>query len=116
MKIRFLLDENLSKQIKFAVLRKNSLINILCIGDQNAPSFGTLDPEILLYVEQSQRLLITDNRKSMPRHLEDHWSTKRIIWGLLWVRPKTSIGELAETIYCIIIDHKTTLHSKKDEA
>ena len=101
MKIRFLLDENLSKQIKFAVLRKNSLINILCVGAQNAPSFGTLDPEILLYVEQSQRLLITDNRKSMPRHLEDHWSTKRIIWGLLWVRPKTSIGELAETIYLL---------------
>ena len=38
MKIRFLLDENLSKQIKFAVLRKNSLINILCVGDHKTDS------------------------------------------------------------------------------
>ena len=101
MKIRFLLDENLSKQIKFAVLRRNPSVDILGVGDQNAPSFGTLDPEILLYVEQSQRLLITDNRKSMPGHLEAHWSNKRIIWGLLWVRPKTSIGELTESIYLL---------------
>ena len=50
MKIRFLLDENLSKQIKFAVLRRNPSVDILGVGDQNAPSFGTLDPEILLYI------------------------------------------------------------------
>lgn len=101
MKIRFLLDENLSKQIKFAVLRINPSISILCVGDQEAPSFGTLDPGLLIYTEESQRLLVTDNRKSMPEHLETHWSTGRKIWGLFWVRPKTSIGQLAENIYLV---------------
>lgn len=72
MKIRFLLDENLSKQIKMAVLRLNSSIDILCVGEPDAPPFGTLDPEILSYVDLSQRLLVTDNRKSMPGHLELH--------------------------------------------
>jgi hypothetical protein len=38
MKIRFLLDENLSKQIKLAVLRRNPSVDILCVGDRNAPS------------------------------------------------------------------------------
>ncbi|MDV2995417.1 MAG: hypothetical protein N4J56_005071 [Chroococcidiopsis sp. SAG 2025] len=99
MKIRFLLDENLSKQIKFAVLRLNPSVDILGVGEPNAPDFGTLDPEILIYVETSQRLLITDNRKSMPEHLEAHWAVGRTIWGLFWVRPQTSIGKLADNIY-----------------
>lgn len=98
MKIHFLLDENLSKQIKFAVLQLNPLIDILCVGDPQAPSFGTLDPDLLMYAKESQRLLVTDNRKSMPEHLEVHWSAGRIIWGLFWVRPKTSIGQLVENI------------------
>ncbi|GAB4193944.1 MAG: hypothetical protein Fur006_39340 [Coleofasciculaceae cyanobacterium] len=70
MKIRFLLDENLSKQIKDAVLRLNEAIDILCVGDADAPPLGTLDPDILSYMELSQRMLITDNRKSMPFHLK----------------------------------------------
>ncbi|NJP10344.1 MAG: DUF5615 family PIN-like protein [Leptolyngbyaceae cyanobacterium RU_5_1] len=101
MKIRFLLDENLSKQIKVAVLRFNTFIDILSVGDAGAPKFGTLDPEILCYLETSQRLLITDNRKSMPGHLEDHWSTGARIWGLFWVRPKATVGQIAENIYLL---------------
>ena len=101
MKIRFLLDENLSKQIKMAVLRLNPSIDILCVGDPKAPTFGTLDPEILNYLDLSQRLLVTDNRKSMPGHLELHWVEGKQIWGLVWVRPGTSIGKLAESIYLL---------------
>ena len=70
MKIHFLLDENLSKQIKGTVLRLNEAIDILCVGDADAPPLGTLDPDILSYMELSQRMLITDNRKSMPFHLK----------------------------------------------
>ena len=98
MKISFLLDENLSKQIKFAVLRLNSNIDILRVGDREAPPLGTLDPEILNYLELSQRLLITDNRKSMPGHLAVHWGEGKHIWGLFWVRTDTSIGQLAAMI------------------
>ncbi|MEB3147616.1 MAG: hypothetical protein VKL60_01160 [Sphaerospermopsis sp.] len=59
MKIRFLLDENLSPKIKFAVLRLNPAIDIVRVGDPDAPALGTLDPELLRYLEVSQRLLVT---------------------------------------------------------
>ncbi|MCC5618192.1 DUF5615 family PIN-like protein [Nostoc sp. CHAB 5836] len=73
MKVRFLLDENLSPKLKTSVLRLNPAIDILRVGDSEAPLLGTLDPDILRYLELSQRMLITDNRKSMPEHLEEHW-------------------------------------------
>ena len=72
MKVRFLLDENLSTRLKVAVLRLNPAIDILRVGDPNAPQLGTLDPDILRYLELSQRLLVTDNRTSMPEHMEVH--------------------------------------------
>jgi hypothetical protein len=59
MKIRFLLDENLSPKLKFAVLRLNPAIDIVRVGDPDAPSLGTLDPELLRYLEVFQRLLVT---------------------------------------------------------
>ena len=72
MKIRFLLDENLSPKLKIAVQRINSTIDILRVGDADAPLLGTLDPNLLQYLELSQRLLITDNRSTIPNHLKDH--------------------------------------------
>lgn len=101
MKPRFLLDENLSPRFKIAVLRLNCEINILRVGDINAPGSGTLDPDILIYLEQSKRILLTDNRKSMPEHLQAHWAGDGFIWGLFWLRPKATIRELAEEILLI---------------
>ncbi|MHC5671974.1 hypothetical protein [Nostoc sp.] len=60
-------------KLKIAVLRLNPAIDILHVGDAEAPPFGTLDPDILRYMKLSQRILVTDNRKSMPEHLAEHW-------------------------------------------
>jgi hypothetical protein len=70
VKIRFLLDENLPPKLKSAVLNLDPEIDILRVGDSNAPPLCTLDPEILIYLESSKRLLVTDNRKSISGHLE----------------------------------------------
>lgn len=101
MKPSFLLDENLSPRLKLAILRLNSEIDILRVGDINTPALGTLDPEILIYLEKSQRILLTDNRKSMPEHIQAHWNNGGFIWGLFWLRPKATIRELAEDIVLI---------------
>lgn len=73
MKVRFLLDENLSPKLKTSVLRLNPAIDILRVGDAEAPPLSTLDPNILRYLELSQRILVRDNHKSMPEHLQEHW-------------------------------------------
>ncbi len=101
MKVRFLLDENLSPRLKLAVFRLNPELDILRVGDSGAPALGTLDPKILIYLERSQRILLTDNRKSMPEHLKAHWANGGFIWGLFWLRPKATIRELAADLIFI---------------
>jgi Domain of unknown function (DUF5615) len=101
LKVKFLLDENLSPRLKIALLRLNPQIDVLRVGEPEAPPIGTLDPEILVYLEISQRLLVTDNRSSMPGHLTDHWNKGGHIWGLLWTRPTTPIGKLAQDLHLV---------------
>lgn len=101
MKIRFLLDENLSPRIKLAVLRHNKRIDILRVGDEKAPSLGALDPEILIFLDESNRMLVTDNRATMPDHACAHLSSGRHHWGILEVRPNTTVKELVDTL-CLI--------------
>ena len=64
MKIRFLLDENLAPLLKSALLRLDPTIDVVRVGDADAPPFHTLDPDILAFCEAEQRLLVTGNRKS----------------------------------------------------
>ncbi len=101
MKVRFLLDENLPPRLKLAVERLNPAIDILRVGAPGTPTLGTPDPEVLCYLEFSQRMLITDNRKSMPGHLEAHWAKGGHIWGLFWIRPLTPIGQLAQELILV---------------
>jgi hypothetical protein len=101
MKVRFLLDENLTPRLKLAVLRLHPAIDIVRIGEPHTLPLGSLDPEVLIYLERSQRLLVTDNRASMPGHLQEHWDGGRHIGGLLWVRPRTPLRKLAQELVLI---------------
>ncbi|MCP4106283.1 MAG: hypothetical protein GY749_12210 [Desulfobacteraceae bacterium] len=101
MKICYLLDENLSPRIKLAILRYNKEIDILRVGDENAPSLGTSDPDILLFLERSRRTLVTDNRATMPEHTYAHLASGGHHWGILEVRPKTTVKELIDVL-CLL--------------
>ena len=101
MKVRFLLDENLSPRLKTAVLRFNPMLDILRVGDEGAPTLKTQDPDILRYVEHAQRLLVTKNRASIPMHVANHLASGGHHCGVFRVRPKATIGQLADEL-CLI--------------
>jgi len=101
MKVRFLLDENVSPRLKAGLLRFNPIIDVLRIGEPGAPHLGTADPDVLRYLEVSQRILVTSNRTSIPAHLEAHWAAGGHLWGLFWVRPRTPISRLAQDLYLV---------------
>ena len=70
--IRYLLDENVDPIFRTELLRREPEMVVWRIGDPNTPPRGTLDPEILWWCEENSFILVTNNRKSMPQHLQVH--------------------------------------------
>jgi len=81
MNVRFLLDENLPPRLKAALWRYDAAVDVLRVGDEGAPVLGTLDPDILPYLEATQRFLVTDNRSSIPSYAADHLAAGATIGG-----------------------------------
>lgn len=98
MKMRFLLDEHLPRDLITAVKQLDADIDITLVGDPDAPARGTKDPDILIDCEIQRRALVTNNRKSMPHHEADHFVGGRHHWGIFQVRPGSSVADLADTI------------------
>jgi hypothetical protein len=55
---------------------------VRCIGGPDAPPLGTKDPQILEWLEANQFVLVTDNRSTMPGHLNDFTALGRHIHGI----------------------------------
>jgi hypothetical protein len=73
----------------------------LAVGELTAPPRGTLDPEILSWCEEHGFILITNNRKSMPGHLNEHLARGRHIPGILILNVKLNVGENLEELILI---------------
>lgn len=101
MKVRFLLDENLSPRFKNALLRHNPAIDVLRVGDAGTPPLGTLDPDILHYAAQQQRVLVTENRKSMPTHVTAFLAAGEHTWGVLRISARATFGMIIEELALI---------------
>lgn len=102
MRPRFLLDEHMPRAVIAAARRLDPAIDFVAVGSESAPPLGALDPDILLWCEREQRLLITNNRKSMPSHIADHFAAGHHHWGIFTVRDdEPAIGPLASSIHLI---------------
>ena len=101
MKVRYLLDENLSPEWRIQILRNQPELTVWRIGDPLTPAQGTLDPEVLIWCEEHHFLLITNDRRSMPRHLADHLAENRSILGILALRRNALMGKAIEDLLLI---------------
>jgi len=99
MKLRYLVDENLSPRIIATIRRYYPDLDVLRVGDVGAPAEGMLDPDLLRWLEAHQRTLVTDNRKSMPGHIADHLATEGHHWGIFMVRKNIPLRPLADALY-----------------
>jgi hypothetical protein len=106
MNLQYLLDEHVDALYRTQLLRRLPSLIVWCIGDPNAPPKGTLDPDILIWCETHNFVLVTNNRASMPVHLADHLAAGKHSPGILQLNPHLSIGE---TIEALEIVAQTTL-------
>lgn len=103
MQIKYLMDENLDPRYQIQLRRKEPNLVVWAVGDPNTPPKGTLDPDILLWCERYNFILVTNNRRSMPVHLTDHLIQKHHIPGIFQLNPSMSLGETIEELVLVAL-------------
>jgi hypothetical protein len=99
--ICYLLDENADPLFRVELLKREPELVVWKIGDPGAPPTGTPDPVILRWCEENSFILVTNNRKSIPRHLRDHLAEGRHVPGIFELNPDMGIGETIEELLLI---------------
>ena len=110
--MRYLLDEHIAPTYRAQLLRAAPELVVWIVGDPGAPPRGTRDPDILVWCEEQRFVLVTNNRKSMPRHLADHLALDRHIPGILVINPAVAMGELLDEL--VLITGASDEHEYRD--
>ena len=98
---RFLLDEDTPHAIRDQLLRREPEIEVLAVGDDTAPALGTPDPEILQWIEREGYVLVSRNRRTMPRHLQEHLKAGGHVPGIFLLRRRYSLGQILDDLILI---------------
>lgn len=99
--LKYLMDENVNPVYLNQLRRRESDLIIRAVGEPDTPPKGTLDPEILIWCEVHNFVLLTNNRKSMPVHLADHIIQGRHVPGIFIFNPDMGIGETLDELMVI---------------
>ena len=98
---RYLIDENLSPEYRKQLRKHEPSLKVLRVGDEGAPARGTQDPDILKWCEQKDFTLVTDDKKTMRPHLDNHLSEGRHVPGIFTIKRKTSMGMVLKDLIFI---------------
>ena len=101
MAFKYLMDENVDPIYTTQLRRLKPDLFVMAVGDLTAPPRGTLDPEILVWCEDNDFILVTNNRKSMPVHLTDHVAQEHHAPGIFILNQKLGVGENIEQLILI---------------
>lgn len=105
MPLTFLLDENLPSRLWRAIQRHNEnnvdILDVVRVGQFDDLPFSTDDPSILRWVERKGRILITEDKSTMPAHLAAHLNEGHHCPGVFMVRPGTRVPDLLEFLLLV---------------
>lgn len=100
------MDENVDPLYANQIRRREPSIVIKMVGEPETPPKGTLDPEILVWCEDRDFALVTNNRRSMPVHLADHIAAGRHVPGIFILSSSLSIGQNLEELIIIALAYE----------
>lgn len=76
-------------------------MRVYAIGDGVAPPKGAPDPDLLVWIEEHDCILITNNRATMPVHLAAHLARGHHVPGILQLSERFGIDEIAGDLVLI---------------
>ena len=98
MKIRFQADADLNEEIVTGVLRRERDLDFQTAEEANLR--GLIYYQVLKLAADQGRVLVTHDRKTMPRHFAD-FITRETSPGLLIVSQKASVAMVIEELIMI---------------
>lgn len=99
--VRYLIDESVRLSVVAALRRAEPAIDVGRVGPAGMPPFGSLDPDILAFCEQEQRMLVSLDRASMPDHVAAHHAAGGHTWSALLVTRRCSLRQLLDDLLLI---------------
>jgi hypothetical protein len=99
--LKYLLDENVDDSLRSALHSHWPDMIVWRVGQPAAPRCGTPDPEILVWCETKGFTLVTNNRESMPVHLQEHLAAGRHVPGILTLNPRMTVRETLDELALI---------------
>jgi hypothetical protein len=105
MPLAFLLDEHLRGPLWQAILRHNlrgeNLLDVVRVGDPDDLPLSADDSTVLAWAEREDRLLLTEDRHTMPAHMQDHLESRHHSPGILIVRTEQSMRMVIDSLKLI---------------
>ena len=100
--LRVILDEHLRGPLSLAIQRHNLLgglpLDAVCVGDLPDVPLGSDDPHLLAWAEGQGRILVTQDKHTMPTYLGNHLKTGHLSPGVLMLRACFTVRELVECL------------------
>ena len=100
-KVRFLFDEDMPSNLLEALLRVEPSIDVLCVGDSDAPTSGSLDPVLLDSAFKAGRILVTRDKKTMPVHLAAYFEQQKHTAGVIMLRAFFPLSRIVEDLFMV---------------
>ena len=97
--IRFMADADLNDAIVGGCRRREPAIDFLSVNDDNLE--GVPDPGVLALVAAEDRILVSHDFQTMPRHVGDLLQARGSSPGLILVPQHMPIGEVIEELLLI---------------
>jgi hypothetical protein len=101
MTLRYLIDESMPPLWRQLLLQQEPSLTVYRIGDPGQPATGTLDPEILIWCEQWDLILVTNNRTTMPGQLADHITVGRHVPGIFTLPPNYRLRDIIDNLILV---------------
>jgi hypothetical protein len=100
MPIQFLIDEDMPRAVYHAIVRHNQktrdTIDAMYVGQLNAPPKGTQDPDLLIWAEETRRLLVSYDKRTLPKNFATHLVAGRHVPGIFLFKLHHSFPFIAE--------------------
>jgi Domain of unknown function (DUF5615) len=102
MPLAYVLDEHLRGLLWRALQTHNAgglaAVDVTHVGDPPDLPLGSLDPDILLWAERENRIVVTHDGSSMPGHLADHLAAGHRSPGVFIVRRRAKRSDVVFTL------------------